>query len=141
MPLNTSTFARSWWITCRAGSTIDGRTTSARELVLKSSSGQLQELRRQFWSDAFVFMLEKDEGVFPFLILHPLHPVFEVLIGISSAAQPQITPISRRRDGRQRLFVRIGNHQRTVLDLQQLKHLVIEPGLVTKLEGGSCLLW
>src|SRR5262249_55158456 len=77
---NTWIFGRLWWTGYRVGSTAGGRTTSAREPELRSSSGQLEKLRRQFWADAFVFMLEKDEGVFPFLVFHALHPVLQIII-------------------------------------------------------------
>ena len=66
---------------------------------------ELEEPRGQFRTDAFVFMFEKDEGVFPFLFLHAFHPTDQVIFFIVRATKSKVTPRSGVNDFIQRFFV------------------------------------
>src|SRR5712692_4693364 len=142
---NISTCARSRSIICRLSLTVSGRTIFGSERVSRSSNRisvrsprvskgnsrrmpsltvglltltvlrHLDKLRREFWPDAFVFMFEKDKGVFPFLILNPLQPFSEIAFLISSPAQTQVSPTRGADDFGQRFLVSIGNDQGTIL--------------------------
>src|SRR6266436_81961 len=102
-------------------------------------SGDLDELRRQFWSDAFVFVFEKDEGVLPFLGLHSLHPFNQIIFVVSCAPQPQVSPVRGADDFSQRLFIRVGNHQRAVLRAQQSEDFIVKPRFVTEFKSTACI--
>src|SRR5438034_11080174 len=88
---------------------------------------QLKKLRRQLWPRAFVFMLEKDEGVFPFLILHAFHPLTEIVFVVGRATQAQVSPLRRADDFGERFLVGIGNYQRAISCMQQIKGFIVEP--------------
>src|SRR5205814_1403123 len=90
--------------------------------------------RRQLWPHAFVFMLEKDEGVFPLLILHAFQPFTEIVFVIGGATQAQVPPARRADDFSEWFLVSIGNYQRAIAGPQQIKSLIVEPALVAKLE-------
>src|SRR5258708_7898627 len=95
---------------------------------------QLQKLRGQLRPRAFVFMLEKDEGVFPLLVLYALHPFNEIVFIVSGAPQAQISPARRADDFSEWFLVSIGNHQRAIVRPQQIKSFIVEPALVAKFE-------
>src|SRR2546422_6955778 len=79
-------------------------------------------------------MLEKDEGVFPFLSAHSLHPFNQIVFIVSGAPQTQVTPLGGADNFREWFLVRVRYYQRAVLRAQQGKDFCIEPAFMTKLE-------
>src|SRR5229473_5763516 len=146
MRASTSTCASFNSTMCRRSLTASGRMVFAPALVSRSSKligvrsprvskgnshempsltvgflpslSQFDKLRREFRPHAFVFMLEKDEGVFPFLILHPLHPFNQIVFIVSRPAQAQVSPTRSADDFRKRLFVSVRYDQRAIASTQ-----------------------
>src|SRR5258708_8541669 len=142
---NISTCARCRSITCRLSLTASGRTIFGWAPVSRSSSRisvrsprvskgnfrqmpsltvrlltlillrHLDKLRPQFWPHTFVFLFEKDERVFPLLILDPLQPFGHIAFLVSSTPQAQISPTRSTDDFGQRFFVGVGNDQGAIL--------------------------
>src|SRR5712692_5257307 len=79
-------------------------------------------------------MLEKDEGVFPFLILHALHPFSQIVFVVRVATQAQVSPTRGADDFGEWFLVGIGNYQRAIAFTQQSESFIVEPALVAKLE-------
>src|SRR5215510_14421336 len=70
-------------------------------------SGKLQKLRSQFWTSAFVVMLEKNVGVFPVLVIDALYPLIETRFQVADASQTQISPVGSFVDVACRQVIRI----------------------------------
>src|SRR5438876_9051042 len=82
-------------------------------------------------------MFEEDEGVFPFLILHTLHPFNQIARFVISFPQTQVSPISRADDFGQRLLVSVRNDERAILCPQRVERPIVKPTLMAELERGA----
>src|SRR5262249_35128868 len=116
-PVSIWTFVRFNSIGCRRSSTASGRTTSGLRRAERSTS-QIQKITGPLWSNPFAFMPKKDQSVFPFRVLHALHPFNQIRFLVGGSAQTEVSPPCRADDLSQRFFVRIGNHQRAILRSQ-----------------------
>src|SRR5262249_19719231 len=97
---------------------------------------QLQKPCSELRALAGVFVFEEDERVLPRLLPDSLKPIAKVVVTIFRAAQAKISPVcgSHKRNGE--FVIRIGEAKRGVVLSEKVEHFIVEPRLVSELEGG-----